>query len=336
MPTSSIVRWGIFGTGNMASQLALALARLPDARLIAVASRSKRRADLFADGAGVPHRYGSYDALLDDPDVDVVYVATPHTEHRENTLAALRAGKHVLCEKPMALNAREAQEMVAEARSRGLFLMEAVWMRFLPLMNDLRSLLAEDAIGALHMLQADFGFSAEFDPASRLFDLKLAGGALLDVGVYPVNLASLLFGAPEQIASLAHLGETGVDEQNAITMRYPGGRLAVMSSSIRAETPNEAHISGANGSIRLHHRWWVPELMTVTVGARQETVHKPMLGNGYAHEADEVMRCVRDGLTESPLMPLDETLSIMHTLDQIRAQWGLVYPQELEGRSRGS
>lgn len=335
MHTSSI-RWGIFGTGNMASQLAVALARLPDARLTAVASRSQSRADVFADGIGVPHRYGSYDALLEDPEVDVVYVATPHTEHHANTLAALRAGKHVLCEKPFALNAREAQEMVAEARQRGLFLMEAVWMRFLPLMNDLRDLLAERAIGDIHMLQADFGFRAEFDPQSRLFDPQLAGGALLDVGVYPVNLASLLFGPPERVSSVAHIGETGVDEQNAVALRYRGGRLAVLSSSIRADTPNEAHISGSDGAIKIHHKWWIPELMTVTIGAHQETIHRPKLGNGYAHEADEVMRCIRAGRTESPLMPLDETLGVMRTLDTLRAQWGLRYPQELEAHARGA
>ncbi|MEN9937859.1 MAG: hypothetical protein RLZZ387_4438 [Chloroflexota bacterium] len=335
MGTLPITRWGIFGTGNMASQLSIALARLPEARVVAVASRSKSRADLFADGAGIPHRYGSYEALLDDPDVDVVYVATPHTEHRANTLAALRAGKHVLCEKPFALNAAEAEEMVAEARSRGLFLMEAVWMRFLPLMDDLRALLGAGEIGEVRMLQADFGFTAEFDPGSRLFDLSLAGGSLLDVGIYPVNLSSLILGQPLEIASLAHLGETGVDEQAAIVTRHEGGRLAVLSSSIRADTPNEAHISGDKGSVKIHHRWWVPELMTVTVGAQQKAIHRPKLGNGYAHEAAEVMRCIREDRTESPLMPLDETLAIMRTLDTIRGQWGLRYPQELGQRSRG-
>lgn len=328
MKSQSIVRWGIFGTGNMASQLAVALARLPDARLVAVASRSIQRAELFADGAGIPHRYGSYRALLDDPDVDVVYVATPHTEHRENTLAALRAGKHVLCEKPLALNAAEAEEMVAEARRRGLFLMEGVWMRFLPLMDEVRALLASGALGEIRMLQADFGFRAEFDPHGRLFDLRLAGGSLLDVGIYPVNLASLAFGPPARVVSLAHLGETGVDEQAAVTLGYSGGLLAVLSSAIRVDTPNEAHLCGTDGSIKIHHRWWVPELMTVTVGARQETLHRPKVGNGYGHEAEEVMRCIREDLGESPLMPLDESLVIMRTLDEIRGQWGLRYPSE--------
>jgi predicted dehydrogenase len=328
MKSQSIVRWGIFGTGNMASQLAVALARLPEARLLAVASRSIERATLFADGAGIPHRYGTYQALLDDPDVDVVYVATPHTEHRENTLSALRAGKHVLCEKPLAINAAEAEEMVAEARRHGLFLMEAVWMRFLPLMGEVRTLLVQGALGDIRMLQADFGFRAEFDPQSRLFDPKLAGGSLLDVGVYPVNLASLLFGPPARTTSLAHLGETGVDEQTVIALGYEGGALAVLSTSILTDTPNEAHITGMDGSIKLHHRWWVPELMTVTIGARQETVHRPMVGNGYGHEAEEVMRCIRDGLPESPLMPLDESLAVMRTLDTLRDQWGLRYPSE--------
>ncbi|MFO7166788.1 MAG: Gfo/Idh/MocA family oxidoreductase [Chloroflexota bacterium] len=328
MKTQDTIRWGILGTGNMASQLALALARLPDAQVIAVASRSQARAESFADGAGIPRRYGSYAALLDDPDVDVVYVATPHTEHHRNTLDALRAGKHVLCEKPFAINAAEAEEMIAAARERRLFLMEGVWMRFLPLMDDLRALLRDGAIGDVRMFLADFGFQAEFDPKSRLFDPRLAGGSLLDVGIYPVNMASLLFGRPEQIASVAHIGETGVDEQAAMVLRYSGGRLASLTSSIRTDTPNEAFICGSEGSIRIHRRWWVPEIMTVTAGARQETIHRPMVGNGYVHEAEEVMRCIREGRTESPLMPLDETLAIMRTLDDLRAQWGLVYPQE--------
>jgi predicted dehydrogenase len=335
MKSNDPIRWGIAGTGNMASQLSLALSRLPGARVTAVASRSKARADSFADGAGIPRRYGSYEAMLDDPEIDVVYIASPHTEHRQQTIAALEAGKHVLCEKPFALNAHESEAMIAVARERGLFLMEAVWMRFLPLMDDLRALLAERAIGEIRMLHADFGFQAEYDPESRLFDLDLAGGSLLDVGIYPVNFAALLLGQPEQISSLAHLGETGVDEQAAIGMRYRSGALAVLSSSIRADTPNEAHIAGEAGAIRIHNRWWVPEIMTVTVGARQETIHRPMVGNGYGHEAEEVMRCIRAGRTESPLMPLDETLAVMRTLDAIRGQWGLRYPQELEQRARG-
>jgi predicted dehydrogenase len=320
--------WGIIGTGNMASQLARALALLPEARLAAVASRSQERAEQFAAEFGVPRAYGAYETLFEDRDVDVVYVATPHTEHHDNTLAALAAGKHVLCEKPFALNAAEARAMIAEARQRKRFLMEAVWMRFLPLMDDLRALLAEHALGPIRMLHADFGFRAEFDPQSRLFDPKLAGGSLLDVGVYPVNLASLLFGNPTQVATLAHIGQTGVDEQAAISMCYEGGGVAVLSSSIRADTPNEAHITGDAGSIKLHNRWWVPERMTVTIGERHETLHRPMLGNGYAHEAAEVVRCIDAGQTESRLMPLDETLAIMETLDHIRGQWGLRYPQE--------
>jgi predicted dehydrogenase len=328
MKPSSPLRWGILGTGNMASQLARALALLPEAQLAGVASRSHERAQQFAAECGVPRAYGSYEALFDDRNIDVVYVATPHTEHHENTLAALDAGKHVLCEKPFALNAAQAREMIGEARNRKRFLMEAVWMRFLPLMDHLRALLAEGALGPIHMLQADFGFRAEFDPQSRLFDPQLAGGSLLDVGVYPVNLASLVLGVPAQIATLATIGHTGVDEQAAVSMRYQSGALAVLSSSIRAATPNEACITGERGSVKLHNRWWVPERMTVSLGDRHETLHRPMLGNGYAHEAAEVMRCIAAGQTESRLMPLDETLAIMETLDHIRDAWGLRYPQE--------
>jgi predicted dehydrogenase len=330
------VRWGILGTGNMASQFAMGLARLPDARLIAVASRQQRRAEAFGDGAGVPHRHGSYAALLEDPDVDVVYVATPHTEHCANTLAALRAGKHVLVEKPFALNAAEAETMIAEARQRGLFVMEATWMRFLPLMGELRRLLAEGTIGAPRMLMADFGFVAPFNPESRLFNPSLGGGSLLDVGIYPVSLASLVFGMPTAIHSLAHLGKTGVDEQVGVLLGYPGGEIALLASATRTETAQEATICGEQGRIRIHTRWWVPEIMTVTVGVKQEVIHRPMIGNGYGHEAAEVMRCLHAGLTESPLMPLDETLTIMRMLDQIRAQWGLVYPSERPARGHAA
>jgi predicted dehydrogenase len=328
MRSHPVTRWGILGTGNIAGQFAAGLARLPDARIVAVASRTQRRAEAFGDGVGAPHRYGSYAALLDDPDVDVVYIATPHTEHCANTMAALRAGKHVLCEKPFALNASEAEAMVAEARRRELFLMEATWMRFLPLMDEVRRILAAGTIGAPRMLMADFGFQAPFDPASRLFDRRLGGGSLLDVGVYPVSLASLVFGPPATVHSMAHLGQTGVDEQAGVLLGYAGGALALLASATRVETPQEATICGERGRIRIHSRWWVPEIMTVTVGVEQEVIHRPMLGNGYGHEAAEVMRCLRERRIESPLMPLDETLAIMRTLDAIRGQWGLVYPSE--------
>lgn len=323
------IRWGILGTGSIAAQFARGLAELNDASLVAVGSRTADAAAAFAQTFGVARSHASYAALANDPDVDVIYIATPHSLHKENTLLCLEAGKAVLCEKPFAINAQEAAEMIVAARSRGLFLMEAMWTRFLPHMARLRELIAAGTIGELRMLQADFGFRASFDPQSRLFDLALGGGALLDVGIYPVSLASMLFGAPTRIASMASLGATGVDEQSAMLFGYADGQLAILSQATRTSTPHEALLLGTSGRIRVHSSWWRATTMTLSVvGKPDELIEVPAPGNGYNYEAAEVGRCLRAGLTESSTMPLDETLAIMRTLDAVRAQWGLRYPGE--------
>ena len=323
------IRWGIIGTGNIARQFARGLAVLPDAELVAIGSRTAAAAEAFAAMFSVPHRHGSYEDLAQDPDVDVVYVATPHSLHRPNTLLCLRAGKAVLCEKPFAINAAQAGEMIRLAREKGLLLMEAMWSRFFPAMAKVRELLAAGAVGQVWLLTADFGFRARFDPSSRLFDLALGGGALLDVGVYAVSLASMVFGPPSRVTGLAHLGPTGVDEQAGIILGYEGGPLAVLATAIRTATPQEAMLMGSDGHIRIHPRWWVPTRLTLSVSGREdEILELPFTGNGYNYEAAEVMACLRAGKLESEVMPLDETLSIMRALDQLRAQWGLKYPME--------
>lgn len=323
------IRWGILGTGSIAAQFARGLAELNDASLVAVGSRTADAAAAFAQTFGVARSHASYAALANDPDVDVIYIATPHSLHKENTLLCLEAGKAVLCEKPFAINAQEAAEMIIAARSRGLFLMEAMWTRFLPHMARLRELIAAGTIGELRVLQADFGFRASFDPQSRLFDPALGGGALLDVGIYPVSLASMLFGAPTRIASMASLGATGVDEQSAMLFGYADGQLAILSQATRTSTPHEALLLGTSGRIRVHSSWWRATTMTLSVvGKPDELIEAPAPGNGYNYEAAEVGRCLRAGLTESPTMSLDETLAIMRTLDAVRAQWGLRYPGE--------
>ncbi len=210
---------------------------LSDAKLVAVGSRTAESAQRFAERFQVPHAHSSYEALANDPNVDIVYISTPHALHYDNTMLCLQAGKAVLCEKPFAINAREASEMIATARERKLFLMEAIWTRFLPSMVRLRELLADNAIGDVRMLQADFGFRTNVDLQSRLFDPALGGGGLLDVGVYCVSLASQLFGTPDRIIGLAEIGTTGVDEQGAMLLGYPGGQLAVLSTAIRTTTP---------------------------------------------------------------------------------------------------
>ena len=324
------IHWGILGTGGIAKKFAQGLAVLSDAELVAVGSRSQASADAFGDEFNVSHRHASYTALADDPDVDVVYVATPHNLHRENSLLCLRAGKAVLCEKPFAINAAEAEEVVALAREKQLFLMEAMWTRFFPLLVKVHQLLADDVIGDIRIVMADFGFHAAFDPKGRLFDPNLGGGALLDVGIYPVSLASMVFGTPpSRINSMAHLGQTGVDEQSAMIFGYDQGQLAILTSAVQVDTPREAILIGAKGQIRIHTPWWFPDTLTLSVQDQQDQViHLPFEGNGYNYEAVEVMNCLRSGKIESDVMPLDETLAIMGTLDQIRAQWGLRYPME--------
>jgi predicted dehydrogenase len=323
------IRWGILSTGRIAKTFATALSVLPDAELVAVGSRTQDSADTFGDAFAIPRRHASYAALANDPDVDVIYIGTPHPLHCENTIMCLEAGKAVLCEKPFAINASQASDMIALARAKGLFLMEAMWSRFLPIIVQVRGLLADGAIGDLRMLSADFGFREDVDPKSRLFDPNLGGGALLDVGIYPISLASMLLGPPTRITSMAHLGETSVDEQAAVIFGYDEGQLAILSTAIRTDTPIEAILSGTKGRIRIHSPWYYGTALTLSVADHEDVVMRlPYKGNGYTHEAIEVMRCMREGKLESDTMSLDETLNIMETMDTIRAQWGLEYPME--------
>ena len=323
------IRWGIIGTGQIASQFAEGLEALPDAELVAVGSRTAETAARFAKRFGVPRGHACYEALAEDPGVDVVYVATPNTFHKRDAILCLEAGKPVLCEKPFTINAVEAASVIQAARKRNLFLMEAMWTRFVPAIERLRALLAERVIGELHMLIADLGMRFQFDPQSRLFDLHLGGGALLDLGIYPVSMASMLFGAPSSITSRAQIGETGVDEQAAIILEYGPLQLATLYTSLRTETPQEAILQGSRGRIRVQGPLYRPARLSLSVaGEKERTLEEPFQGNGYTHEAAEVMRCLRAGELESRIMPLDETLSIMRTMDTIRGQWGLRYPME--------
>jgi predicted dehydrogenase len=322
------IRWGIFGTGRIAGKFAEGLAVLPDAELVAVGSRTQAAADDFAKRFNVPRRHASYAALAAEDAVDALYVGTPHSLHAENALMGLDAGKAVLCEKPFAINAYEAGEMIKRARAKKLLLMEAMWTRFLPPMVRLREILAAGTIGEVKTLFADFGFRRQ-TMEGRLFDLALGGGALLDVGIYPVSLASMLFGAPSQITGLADLGEKGVDGQCGILLGHAGGKLAVLHSAVRVNTPQAACICGTLGRINLHTGWWKGAAMTLQLDAGgEEFLEFPFTGNGYQFEAIEFMECLRAGRTESAVMPLDETLTIMRTLDTLRAQWGLKYPME--------
>ena len=326
---TEVFRWGILGPGNIAAKFAAKVAALADQEVVAAGSRTQASADRFADRFDIRRRHVGYEALVADPEVDAIYVATPHNFHREHTLLALRHGKHVLCEKPFAINAAEAQEMVDAARAAGLFLMEAMWSRFLPIIVEARRLIAAGAIGAVQMIQADFGFRASFNPASRLFDPALGGGALLDVGVYPVSLATMLLGEPDRIAAIAALGATGIDENTGMLFGYPGGEVALLATTVRASTLQEAIILGSNGSIRLHSPWWVGNTLTLQrAGHDAEVIVRPFIANGYSHEAMEVADCVRAGRLESEGMSLDESLRVMRIMDAVRAQLGMKYPME--------
>ncbi len=323
------IRWGILGTGNIARKFATGLTALDNADLVAVGSRSRAAADAFADQFAIPNRHPSYGDLAADPEVDAIYIATPHSLHEDNMLLCLQAGKAVLCEKPFTINADEAQAAITAARSKRLFLMEAMWTRYLPIMVELRRLIADGAIGEVRMVAADFGYRAGFRPESRTFDPALGGGALLDVGVYPISLASMLLGTPDRIASLAELGQTGIDEQSAMVLGYPGGQMAVLYTAVRTTTPQDATIMGTDGFIRIPSQWWVPKTMTLhAAGKAPQVIDMPFVGNGYNYEAAEVHACLAAGKTESEAMPLDETLAIMQTMDRIRAQWGMKYPME--------
>ena len=326
--TSETIQWGILGPGSIANRFAGSLSSVPGAELYAVGSRTQARADEFADKYGAPKRYDSYEALATDPDVQVVYIATPHPQHKDAALLCLKNGKSVLLEKPFTVNAKEAAEVIDFARAQDLFIMEAMWARFFPGMVKVRELIAAGTIGEVRMLQADFGFRTDVNPEGRLFNLALAGGGLLDVGVYPISLASMFLGTPTEVSGLAQIGETGVDEMAAVTLKYSGGQLASIVTGVRVNTPSEATVFGTNGSIKLHAPFWNVTKLTVNSGGKSEELSIPYENGGFNYEAQEVMDCLRAGKSESAVMPLDETLSIMQTMDTLRAQWGLVYPME--------
>ena len=324
---STQTRWGIIGTGNIAGKLAEAATLVPDAELLAVGSRAQASADAFGEKHSIPRRYASYEDLVGDPDVDVIYVATPHNYHDANTLLALEAGKHVLCEKPLAVNAGEAAEMIEAARKKRLFLMEAMWTRFLPVWVEVKARLDSGEFGAIRSLQADFGIEEAYDPKSRLYDPDLAGGALLDLGVYPVSLASWLLGKPRAMSSWAELAPSGVDQRAAMTFTYEGGRFAQMNTASDVWSMVDATIVTEKKIIRVGRLFIDARSYEVVDFDKTEIVRKPY-ENGFEFEVRHTMDCISAGRTESEVMSLDESLEIMRTMDALRAEWGVKYPFE--------
>jgi predicted dehydrogenase len=315
------LRWGLIGTGWIADRFAADLAFTDTGRAVAVGSRRIETANRFADRFDIPNRYASYEALVADPEVDVVYVATPHPMHHANALLALRAGKPALVEKAFTMNAAEARELVAVARAEKLFCMEAMWTRFLPHIAEIRHLIAEGALGEIVTVSADHGQWFARDLDFRLFAPELGGGALLDLGVYPVSFASMLLGTPDTIAALIEPAFTGVDGQTSMLFGYASGAQAVLTCTSLAKSPTRAAIVGTEARIEIDGDFYAPSTFTLIPRTGESSRYdEPDRGHGLWHEAEEVARCLREGLLESPLMPLEESISIMQTMDAVLAQ----------------
>ncbi|MEM7357882.1 MAG: Gfo/Idh/MocA family oxidoreductase [Pseudomonadota bacterium] len=333
----SSYRWGIIAPGNIANRFAEALQGNADAECYAVAGRSLERTKAFADRHGFQHSYVGIDDLMADPNVDVIYIASPHSAHMEQSIACLRGGKPTLCEKPMTINAQQASAVTRIAAEHNTFYMEAMWTRCLPIYDVVRDWLEQERIGDIKLVQATFGFQRDFEPTHRLYDPELAGGALLDMGIYPITFSHWVYQQdPESISALGHIGESGVDEQLAIALKYPNGRLAQLGSAITANTNHDGWIYGSRGKIKLHAPFWGSEAATLYedidaaegIQKSPETITRNHTINGFEGEIAEVHRCLDLGLLESPRVNWQTSLSIMMIMDEIRQQLGLRYPME--------
>jgi predicted dehydrogenase len=326
--------WGIIGPGKIAGKFATAIKLVDGAVLGAVASRDKAKARAFAETHGAPspeniHVCDNYEQLAADPSIDAVYIATPHGYHAEHALLCLRRGKAVLCEKPMALSAHQVDKMVGASGTYRAFLMEAMWTRFLPIMTRIGSLIAEGQIGELKYVRADFGFLAPFNPEGRLYNLRLGGGSLLDIGIYPLFLCLHLLGEPERITATGHLAPTGADDSCHAILEFSGGRSAVMSSTLLCQTGITAEIAGTEGLIRLPTPWYKNDQFTWNKQGEDPRLItlEPMI-NGFEYQIREVHRCLDAGLIESPSMTHAFSSMMARTMDSIRTQLGVKYPTE--------
>ena len=327
---SEKIKWGIIGCGGIARKFAICMKDVEGAELSAVASATPGKAAAFAEQFGVESAYDNYKQLVEREDIQAVYVATTHNFHYENVKLAFEYNKAVLCEKPLTVAAWEAEELVELAREKKLFLMMAMWTRFLPAICQVREWLAEGAIGELRQIRADFGFNAVFNPQGRMYNKALAGGALLDAGVYPISFASMVAGTPKAIEAIGYIGSTDVDEQSFYLFRYDNGVIASLSASVRAAVDVVAVIIGSEGKII------VPQFLKATTAELhrfkdQETIKKTFPypdGQGFEFEIQEVVDCLRQGKLESDVMPLDETVSIMGAMDTVREKLGLVYEND--------
>ncbi|MFG1605713.1 Gfo/Idh/MocA family protein [Actinoplanes sp. NPDC049265] len=318
-------RWGILSTGGIAESFASDLALVDGAKLAAVGSRTLESATRFAERHGFARAHGSWAELAADPEVDVVYVATPHAQHEAAALQCLRAGKAVLCEKPMTLDLASSAQLVQEARAHNAFLMEAMWMRCNPVIREVAELIEQGHIGRVTAVHADFGIQGPFPATHRLRAPSLGGGALLDLGVYPIHFAHLFLGAPASVQSWARLTPEGVDETTGLLLGYDSGAVAALTCSINGASANGATITGESGRIDIPDGFWAPRGFSVTRAGSTETHARDYEGLGYRFEAAEVQRCLDAGLLESPLVPIATTLEIMTLMDMVREQIGVAY-----------
>jgi predicted dehydrogenase len=323
------IRWGILGAGGIAGTVGAEIAATPGNEVAAVGARDADRAAALAARLGAPRSYGSYDDLTSDPDLDVVYVSTTHGQHHEHALLALRSGKPVLVEKAFTLNAREAREVVGEARSRRLFCMEAMWMRLNPLVRTAQDVAGSGRIGELISVRADLSAPFEYDPAHRLFDLAVGGGALLDLGIYPATFAWLFLGRPDTVAATGLLSPTGSDASVAMQWGYEDGRFAQIASTTLGQNPLAGLIAGTAGWILVEGRVNRPTSIIIHDATGDEVLPDTLSGFGYGPEVVEVERCLRAGELESPLVPLDETVAILDVLDGVREKLGVQYQADL-------
>jgi predicted dehydrogenase len=323
------IRWGILGCGRIARKFAADLKLVNDAELIAVASRSQNSADEFAKEFPAKFRHNNYEDLAMNNEVDVIYIASPHALHYEHVMLCLKHKKAILCEKAFAINSKQANEMIAFAKTQNVFLMEALWTKFLPHYNVVQKMLREEKLGTIKSMQSNFGFIPQAPIPQRLFDPKLGGGALLDIGIYNVFITLSVLGKPDSIEATMTPASTGVDEQCAVLFKYNNGALAQLLFTFSSNLATEADINGDKGRIRLTSRFYEPsatiEYYPEKIDSKQIIPFDKEGGFGYQYEARHVVECLQKGLTESPVMTHNDTLLLMETLDKIRAVAGIHY-----------
>lgn len=324
MKNDNKIKWGIIGLGNIANQFAADLLLVPDAALVAVASRDHNKAIDFAKKYNCTKSYDSYDALFQDDQVDIIYIATPHDSHAELSIKALENGKHVLCEKPMSLSYKDALRMIEASRKHNKFFMEAFWTRFIPSVKEILEKVNQGIIGDVKYVKADFAFYADEKQGGRLFDKNLGGGALFDIGVYPLFLSYILLGIPKEIMAKSICHKNGIDLQTSMILQYENAQ-SVLHASIISESDMKATISGTQGHIQLNSPWYIADGYSVSKNNKEETFSLPNLGIGYTHEAIECHNCIRNNQIESKLWSHQNSLDLSKIVEDIKNQIGLEF-----------